>query len=652
MKKLGVCLFAVIALASVVLTGVFGAHADGHAPFSRDGRAKVDLGAGGTEAIEFRPDITGAYDLYVFPGSGTVRSVTLKAGEVVMARGTGMGHAFTVALTAGTEYELKIDGMGRIAVEMMRHAPGSSIMQSIPMEADGGEGMILLPGSAKWYSLKGLSGNVSIYVAPDSPAARMEAAVYTAGGDMVEVSAEMAGGGCRLYFEAEAEREYMLRISGAGRYRVRIAENPEEPDGLEIISDDLSMREGDMRSIRARTWPLDAGLDMEWVSSDETVAEVSEKGVVTALKAGTAEISVYAYGGLCATVAVTVEEVEPEYIAYRGDFIIMRVGESLTPVMQVYPAAAADDARIEYVSSAPETVSVSETGELTAHAMGEAVITVSYGEISDELSVKVEEAPARYRALMISEQNYMPDVNTVRVGAVNTAYNLESLFSMASFGGEECAATVEVDLTADEALAAIEETFSGAVEKDVAILYISCHGYYENGMTFMQFVDGSVIAACDLEMALRKVPGTVVVIADCCDSGGLIGAYGGMSDVAGGVISAFSGEDAAFSSSKYKVLTSAAVGQDSYRLGYDLGGNEAITVFAWALCDALGWDVDDQRRDPLSADTDYDGSITLWEAYQYTKRRVMWYLSRAGGQYVQDVQVYPEGDMFTLFERE
>ena len=652
MKKLGVCLLAVIALASVILAGVFGAHAAGHASFSRDGRAQVELGKGGADTLGFIPDIAGAYDMYVFPGSGAVRSVTLKAGETVIARGTGMGHAFTAGLTAGTEYEVEIEGSGSVDIEMMRHVPGGSIMQCVPMDVDGGEGTILVPGSAKWYSLKGLDGNMSVYVTPDSPAARMEAAVYTAGGDMAGISDEMTGGGCRLYFEAEADREYMLRVSGTGGFYVRIAENPEEPDGLEIITDDISMREGDMRSIRARTWPLDAGMDMEWVSSDEAVAVVSENGVVTAVKAGTAEISVYAYGGLCATVAVTVEEVEPEYIAYRGGFVTMRVGESLTPAMQVYPAAAADDERIEYVSSAPETVSVSETGELTAHGMGEAVITVSYGEISDELSVKVEEAPARYRALMISEQNYMPDVNTVRVGAVNTAYNLESLFSMASFGGEECAATVEVDLTADEALAAIEETFADAVEKDVSILYISCHGYYENGMTFMQFVDGSVIAACDLEAALRKVPGTIVVIADCCDSGGLIGAYGGMSDIAGGVISAFAGEDAAFSSSKYKVLTSAAVGQDSYRLGYDLGGNEAITVFAWALCDALGWDVDDQRRGPLSADADYDGSITLWEAYQYTKRRVMWYLSRAGGQYVQDVQVYPEGDMFTLFERE
>jgi len=277
---------------------------------------------------------------------------------------------------------------------------------------------------------------------------------------------------------------------------------------------------------------------------------------------------------------------------------------------------------------------------------------VSYGELMDELSVKVEEAPPRYRALMISEQNYLADVNTVRVGAVNTAYNLESLFSMASYDGEKCTTAVEVDLTAQEALEAIERAFAGAVEKDISILYISCHGYYANGMTMLQFVDGSEIAACDLEAALRKIPGTVVIIADCCDSGGLIGTYADMADISGGIITAFAGEGAAFSSSKYKVLASAAVGQDSYRLGYSLDSSEAITVFAWALCDALGWDVDDQYRGPLSADADYDGRITLWEAYLYTDRRVMWYLSRAGSQYVQDVQVYPAGDMFTLFERE
>ena len=447
---------------------------------------------------------------------------------------------------------------------------------------------------------------------------------------------------CRLRIVSEND--------GVGKYRLRIIESAQEaPDSVEIMTGDLVMREGDMRSIRARTWPLGADSDMEWASSDTQVAEVNGEGVVTGVSPGTAEISVYAYGGLCATINVTVMEVEPEYMAYRGDFITVRVGDVMTPALQVYPSAAADDARIVYSSSAPEVVAVSGTGEITALCEGEAVITVSYGELSDALRVKVDEAPARYRALFISEQNYLNDVNSVRVGAANTAYNLESLFSMAAYDGEECSTSVEIDLTADEALMAIETAFKDATAKDVSILYISCHGFYENGMTIMQFVDGSELAACDLEAALRRIPGTVVVLADCCDSGGLVG---NGSDVSRGIVTAFAGEGAAFSSSKYKVIASAAIGQDSYRLGYDTEGNEAITVFAWALCDALGWDVDDQRRGPLSADTDYDGKITLWEAYLYTDRRVMWYLSRAGANYVQDVQVYPEGDMFTLFERE
>lgn len=658
MKKLGVWVALIAALTSVILTGVFGAQAEPYAPFSRGLRQYVNFGEGDVAHILFVPDMSSAYDIYAFCENGSLRRVVLRTGKRTVARGAGAQHLFTTGLIAGQEYELEMEGTGSIEIAVMRHAPGRSIMWPEPVFEGAGEGRILLPGSSMWHSLEEISGRVSVYITPDAPgSARMDAEIYTSEGAAAGVSEEMAGGGCRLYFDADENTEYRLRVGcmndGTGIYRVRVAEAADEaPDSLEIITDDLTMREGEMRSIRARTWPLDADEDMEWASSDPEVALVNENGVVTAVNPGAAEISVYAYGGLCATINVTVVEVEPEYIAYRGDFITVRAGDVLTPTMQVYPAAAADDERIVYESSAPEIVSVSDKGEITAHAIGVAVITVSYGDLMDALSVKVEEAPPRYRALMISEQSYLADVNTVRVGAVNTAYNLESLFSMASYEGEKCAVTVEVDLTAQEALDAIANTFAGAVEKDISILYISCHGYYVNGMTMLQFVDGSEIAACDLEAALRKIPGTVVIIADCCDSGGLIGTYADMADISGGIITAFAGEGAAFSSSKYKVLASAAVGQDSYRLGYSLDSSEAITVFAWALCDALGWDVDDQYRGPLSADADYDGKITLWEAYLYTDRRVMWYLSRAGSQYVQDVQVYPAGDMFTLFERE
>ena len=116
MKKLGVCLLAVIALASVMLTGVFSARAAGHTPFLHAGRGEFELGEGGRASFEFVPGVTGSYDVYVFPGSGAARSVTLKAGEQILARGAGMGHVFTAGLAAGAEYELEAEGTGSVVV--------------------------------------------------------------------------------------------------------------------------------------------------------------------------------------------------------------------------------------------------------------------------------------------------------------------------------------------------------------------------------------------------------------------------------------------------------------------------------------------------------------------------------------------------------
>ena len=657
MKRV-VAILAALVIASVILTGVLLAHADATPVFSDDWRYAAEFGKNGKFTIEFRPDVSGSYDLYAFCGEGSkVSRAVLRGENGIIAAGSGEKLMFTADLSANQRYALEVEGAGNVVFELMRHMTGRSILLPAAVPDMQG-GMIVLPRSVMWHAFDTDAALAGVYVKPDN-ASRMavKAEVYTSDGEMVTASSEMDGGGCRLYFVPEDGVDYRLRVyspsGGRGRYYVRIMESEESaPDSVEIASEDITIRKGDMRSLMARTWPLGAESDLEWATSDDTIVAVTENGVITGVSEGTAQISAYAYGGICATINVTVERVQPEYLAYRGDFLNVRVGDVLKPSMQVYPAAAADDAGIVYSTSDSSIVAISETGEITALTEGMAVISAEYGSLHTEITVNVDEAPVRYRALLISEQNYTQDVNTVRYGAVNTVYNLESLFESASYDGVPCDISVEVDITADEVYAAIEKAFAGADERDVSIIYISCHGYYENGMTIFQFVDGSEIAACDLERALRRVPGTVVVIADCCDSGGLIGTYDDMARMSEGIVTAFAGEDAAFTSSKYKVLASAGLGQDSYRLGYSTGENDAVTVFAWALCDAMGWDIDDQRRGALSADANYDGKITLWEAYQYTHRRVMWYLSRAGSSYVQDVQVYPEGDLFVLFERE
>lgn len=658
MKRRAVAAFAALILTLTAAVGVICARADAAAAFSRDWSAHLVFSASGKLSVYFSPAISGSYDLYAFDSdTGVISRATLRRGGDIVAQGGGKQLMMNTNLAAGQSYVLELEGEGELDIELMRHAVGRSILMAAELDDVSG-GQILRPGNAVWHSITIDGARAGVYITPEpQKGLSLRAGIYTASGRRVAVSSEMAGGGCRLYIEPEEGEKYMLRVAsptgGAGGYEVKIAVSEQSaPDSVEIITGNITMREGTMRSVRARTWPMDSDQDIAWATSDAQVAQVDENGVVTAISEGFAQISAYAYGGLCATIDVTVEKVVPQYLSYSGECINACVGDVIAPSLQVYPAAAADDEGIIYSSSAPDIVSISETGEMSALSQGTAVVTAEYGDMKASVSVYVDEAPTRYRALLVSVQNYAQDVNTVRAGAVNTVYNMESLMSTANYDGVTIDVTVEIDLTADETYAAIETAFSDAQEKDVSIFYLSCHGYYRDGMTIMQFSDGSEIAACDLEAALRRIPGTIVILADFCDSGGLVSAYGETSSLADGVITAFSGENAAFSSSKYKVLASAALGQDSYRLSFDGTDGGAVTVFARALCDGLGWSIDDQRRSSLNADSDYNGEITLWEAYQYSRRRVKWYLSRAGGTYSQDVQVYPRGDMFVLFRRE
>jgi len=172
-------------------------------------------------------------------------------------------------------------------------------------------------------------------------------------------------------------------------------------------------------------------------------------------------------------------------------------------------------------------------------------------------------------------------------------------------------------------------------------------------MSFFLMADGSVLSAVDLERELRAIPGKIVLLADCCGSGGLLGEAGGQEDFLKGISSVFQGTvgGSGIHGSKVSVVASALLDQDSYRISFsDNSETGMATVFARALCDAMGWSIDRDARSSMNADADYDGEITLDELAGYMGRRVNWYLSLAG-DYVQTVSVYPEGSSLKLFER-
>jgi len=161
--------------------------------------------------------------------------------------------------------------------------------------------------------------------------------------------------------------------------------------------------------------------------------------------------------------------------------------------------------------------------------------------------------------------------------------------------------------------------------------------------------DGTSVSVRALEAMLRNIPGRVVVLIDCCQSGAFIGSAASAlyAESAAAIFT-----DSPLLNGKYLVMTSCGAEEDSYRIS-DTGENteaDMSTVFARALCEGLGWDLDNDRSVSLRADNDRDGAVTFTELWLYTRRRVYYHLSGTGVS--QTVMAWPDINESPLFTRQ
>ena len=362
----------------------------------------------------------------------------------------------------------------------------------------------------------------------------------------------------------------------------------------------------------------------------------------------------YAYGGAQTEIEVEVLAVPVESISISAAKESVEVGETLSLSVSIQPENATDR-RITFMSSDESVLTVDDLGKVAAVGEGNAhIVAISAdGNHTSMLNLSVQPAAKRYRALLIGEQNYASTVETVRVGSVRSVESMEALLKTARFAGAECETQVLMDQPRDRVVAGIRSMFKNAQPQDVSIVYITCHGFYRAGMTFFVMADGSVLSASDLEKELRAIPGEIILLADCCGSGGLLGAASDQEKMIDGVTSVFQGAigKTSLGTSKYHVLASALLDQDSHRISFSgADENDMATVFARAVCDALGWSMDRSAQSAMNADSDYDGEVTFDELYRYVSRRIKWYLSLAG-EYAQNAVAGAEGDEFVVFAR-
>ena len=182
---------------------------------------------------------------------------------------------------------------------------------------------------------------------------------------------------------------------------VTITPKPEMPIAVRSIElspneDTISVVMGTSRQLNVQVKPENAAdKKLSFSSSDEGIASINGEGLVTAKAVGNANITINAANGVskilkvtvtAAPVAVTDIAFDP---ALPGDPLLLSVGGTCPIHAKAQPEDATDK-NLTYSSDNEAVASVDDKGEVTAHRIGEAKITIKASNgVSKEITVKV-----------------------------------------------------------------------------------------------------------------------------------------------------------------------------------------------------------------------------------------------------------------------
>ncbi len=223
-----------------------------------------------------------------------------------------------------------------------------------------------------------------------------------------------------------------------------------------------------------------------WSSDDRDIAMVDATGLVKAIDEGVAIITA-SIGKLTATCKLTVAreiiEVTSVEITLEGPITITE-GEELQLTATVAPENATNK-EVTWSSSDNTIATVSETGLVTAIAAGEATITASAGEASDEIVITVEQPST---PVVTVPEGWIVNGDTATYKVSTTMdFDLE-----VTFENEVCKTVRFTTLTRESRATDIEAVFPesvldaftitgrGTVATIDLLLVAGCKEYFEN----------------------------------------------------------------------------------------------------------------------------------------------------------------------------
>ncbi len=600
------------------------------------------FGKAGETTVKIETSVSGDYILHAFSASSVYAEASLD-GEI-LAEGT---LPLTVSMPKETEISLSLSSDAPYIFEAMRASHGRNVYSAIEMTPSMNRTITrardvhfyvytaLTDETVLFRTKASIKKGVSAYLLPMSENGETLGETYVNADSASSLVHLKAGETCllRVWAEGDATGAYTLSCACVSDESTRL-DNEYEFAPIRLVT-------GEWTRIDINS------ADFILTGDDESVFSVTEEGVITGTGEGTGTLAVRDLFGNLRTVSVSVSRASVTGVQFHSDEISLHTGEFIHPAYTVLPPYAGN--QTVFLASSDESIlTVSSGGMLVGVSPGTAVVTVTTeeGAYEDTVTVTVREPESVYRALTVGIATY--DNERERTGCINTTQGMADALSRS---GEGYLTDMRLDLTKSELFDAIRETFKGAAENDVSLFYINCHGGMTANTAWLEMRYGSKVTAMELEQALRQIPGTVIVIIDCCQSGAFLDASAGESLFATQMISQFTGESAgksAFASSKYKLLVSSSASQNSYRMASSSPATEQnmSTVFARSLTEGIGWNLIKDKKGAMKADIDNNRQISLHEAWLYTMKRTMSYLNKSTAR--QTVEVWPRGDTFVI----
>ena len=164
--------------------------------------------------------------------------------------------------------------------------------------------------------------------------------------------------------------------------------------GVSVTPQTLSLAEGSNSTLTAIVSPSNASDNsVSWKSSDENIATVSTNGIVNAIAAGTATITVTALDGSYtdeSIVTVFQPTVDVTGVSVNPQTLSLAEGSNSTLTATVSPSNASDNS-VSWSSSDDTIATVNTNGIINTIAAGEATITVTTldGNFTDESVITV-----------------------------------------------------------------------------------------------------------------------------------------------------------------------------------------------------------------------------------------------------------------------